>query len=112
MDPCLFVKNDCIVVLCVDDAIIFSKCDVEIKHVLQQFKDLKYGFSRDKTFSSHLGIQLQNLSDERIKLLQPHFKLSTIEIMGLSDANPCTTPIAPPLFKHMDSLPFDQSFNH
>ena len=31
--------------------------------------------------------------------------------MGLSDANPCMTPIASPLFKHTDSPPFDQSFN-
>ena len=102
MDPCLFVKNDCIVVLCVDDAIIFSKCDVEIKHVLQQFKDLKYGFSRDKTFSSHLGIQLQNLSDGRIRLSLPHLKLSAMDVMGLGDADPCATPIASPLFKHIE----------
>ena len=63
MDPCLFIKNNCIVVLHVDDAIVFSKDDTEIERVLQQFCDLKHDFSRDKTFLSYLGIQLQNLAD-------------------------------------------------
>ena len=112
MDPCLFVKNNCIVVLYVDDAIIFSKDDAEIERILQQFCDLKYDFSRDTTFSSYLGIQLQSLADGCIKLLQPHLKSSAIDVMGLSEANSCTTPIATPLFKHMDSPPFDQSFNY
>ena len=31
MDPCLFIKNNCIVVLCVDDAIIVSKDNAEIE---------------------------------------------------------------------------------
>ena len=108
MDPCLFIKNNCIVVPHVNDAIIFSKDNAEIERVLQQFCDLKYDFSRDKVFLSYLGIQLQNLANGCIKLLQPH----AIDVMGLSDANPCTTPIASALFKHMDSPPFDQSFNY
>ena len=109
MDPCLFVKNNCIVALCVDDAIILSKENVEIERVLQQFNDLNCNFLRDKTFSSCQGIKLQNVSDRRIKLSQPHLKSSAIDIMDLRDANPCATPIASPLFKHVDSLPFDQS---
>ena len=111
MDPCLFVKNNCVVVLYVDDAIIFSKDNAEIERVLQQFPDLQYDFSRDMMFSSHLSIQIQNFTNGCIKLLQPPLKSSVIDVMGLSDANPCTTSIASPLFKHMDSLPFDQSFN-
>ena len=109
MDPCLFVKNNCVVVLNVDDAIVFSKNNAEIECVLQQFNDLNYNFSRDKMFLSCLGIKLQNMSDGRIKLSQPHLKSSVIDIMDLRDANPCATPIASPLFKHVDSLPFDQS---
>ena len=112
MDPCLFVKNNCIVVLCMDDAIIFSKDKAEIERVLQQFNDLNYNFLHDKTFSLYLGIQLQNLSNGCIKLSQLHLKSSAIDIMGLSDANQCLTPIVSPLFKHVDSPPFNQSFNY
>ena len=102
MDPCLFIKNNCIVVLYVNDANIFSKDNAKIERVLQQFCDLECDFSCNKMFSSYLGIQLQNLADEQIKLLQPHLKSFVIDVMGLSDANPCMTPIASPLFKHTD----------
>ena len=110
MDPCLFIKNNCVVVPYVDDAIIFSKDNTEIERVLQQFNDLNCNLSRDKTFSSCLCVQLQNLSDGHIKLSQLHHKSCAIDVMGLSDANSFSTPIASPLFKHMDSLPFNQSF--
>ena len=63
-------------------------------------------------FSSYLEIKLQNMSDGHIKLSQLHLKSSVIDIMGLSDANPCLTSIASPLFEHVDSPPFNQSFNY
>ena len=107
MDPCLFVKNNCVVVLYVDDTIIFSKDNAEIEHVFQQFCDLQYDFSCDKMFSLYLSIQLQNLANGCIKLSQPHLKSSAIDVMSFSDANPCMNPIASLLFKHMDSLPFN-----
>ena len=100
-----------IVVPCVDDVIVFSKDDAEIEWVLQQFNNLNHDFLWNNTFSLCLGIQLQNLADGCIKLLQLHLKSSTINIMGLSKANPCTTPIAAPLFQCKGFLPFNQSFN-
>ena len=44
MDPCPFIKNNCIVVLHINDTINFSKDDAEIERVLQQFCDLQYDF--------------------------------------------------------------------
>ena len=61
-DPCLFVKNNCVVVLYVNLAIIFSKDNAEIERVLQQFCDLKCDFSCHKTLLLCLSIQLQNLA--------------------------------------------------
>ncbi len=112
MDPCLFIKENCIIITYVDDAIIFSKDNAMIDSILARFKELKYEFSRDVSFSSYLGIKLETLQDGKIKLSQPHLKESVIDVMGLSDANPCTTPISTPLFKHEDSPPFDNSFNY
>ena len=85
MDPCPFIKNFCIVVPYTDNAIVFSKDNTKIEHVLQQFNDLRYDFLHDKAFSLHLGSQLQHLSNGCIKLSQLHLKFSAINIMGLSD---------------------------
>ena len=44
MDPCSFIKNNCVMVLRVDDAIMFSEDNAEIECVLQQLNDLNYDF--------------------------------------------------------------------
>ena len=112
MDPCLFVKEGCVIITYVDDVIIFGRNGAEIDAVLQRFKDLKYDFSRDAGFSSYLGIQIDRQDDGKIKLTQPHLKASVVDVLGLADANPCTTPISTPLFKHKDSPLFDNHFNY
>ena len=112
MDPCLFIKEGCAIITCVDDVIIFGRDNAHIEKVLAQFRDLKYEFSRDEGFSSYLGIQIERRSDGKIKLSQPHLKTSVVDVLGLSQANSCATPIAAPLFKHKDSPLFDNSFNH
>ena len=104
-------QEHCVVVLHVDDAIVFSKGNTEIERALQQFDHLNHNFQCNKTFSLHLGIQLQNLANGRIKLLQQHIKPSTINIMGLSKTNLCMNLISSPLFKHMHSLPFKHKNN-
>ena len=112
MDPCLFIKEGCVIITYVDDVIIFGKSGAEIDAVLQRFKDLKYDFSRDAGFSSYLGIQIDRQDDGKIKLTQPHLKASVVDVLGLSDVNSCTTPISTPLFKHKDSPLFDNHFNY
>ena len=112
MDPCLFIKENCAVVLYVDDAIIFGRTDADIEAVLQSFKTHDYDYSRDGSFSAYLGIQLQHRQDGTIKLSQPGLKQSIVDVLGLKDANACKTPISEPLFKFRDSPAFDNSFNY
>lgn len=99
-------------VLYVDDAIFFAKDDNAVESVLSKLKSLGYDFSRDGTFSSYLGINIENRPDGTFKLSQSGLKKSIVEVMGLQDANPVQTPIAEPLFKHKDSPPFDDSFHY
>jgi hypothetical protein len=112
LDPCLFIRHDCIVVTYVDDAIIFAKDETTVEKFLAELSRLKFDFSRDGTFSSYLGIQLDHRPDGTIKLTQPGLKQSILDVMGLNDANPTKTPIVLPLFKHEESAPFDGNFNY
>ena len=111
VDPCLFLCQDCIVALCIDDAISHKKEDNTIANALKKLKTHGCDFSCDGTFSSHLRIQIEKRSDNVIKLSQPGLKQLIVEVMGLQDVNPAPTPISEPLFKHEDSPPFDCSFN-
>ena len=112
MDPCLFVRDNCIVVLYVDDAIIFARDDETVNKLFKDLEDLKCEFSEDTTFSSYLGIKIETRPDGSKKLSQPGLKRSVLDVMGLLDANPVKTPIGTPLFKFEDAEPFDQSFNY
>ena len=112
MDPCLFIRKDCIIVLYVDDAIVFAKSEETIQGLFKDLRDDGYDFSRDGTFSAYLGIQLDHRDDGTVKLSQPGLKQSILEVMGLTDANAQPTPISTPLFKHANTEPFDQSFNY
>jgi hypothetical protein len=112
MDPCLFMRHDCLIVLYVDDACCFAKSENVIGNVLSTLDRLGYGFSRDGSFSQYLGIQVNHQDDGTIKLSQPGLKRNIIDVMGLQDANSSPTPISTPLFKHLDSPPFDESFNY
>ena len=71
-DPCLFMRNDCIILLYVDDAILMARDDAAIEKALQELRDAKYSFSRDGDFRSYLGIQIEQRPDGTIKMSQPH----------------------------------------
>ena len=110
-DSCLFIRKDCIVVLYVDDAIIFTKDRAGVERLFSQLRQHDYDFSEDGSFSSYLGIQLNHRPDGSVQMCQPGLKKSAISVMGLDDAHPVSTPITAPLFRHSDSPPFDESFS-
>jgi len=111
-DPCLFIRNDCILMLYVDDAILNARNEASLQKVLQQLKDHGYDFNRDGDFKSYLGIQIEQLQDGALKLSQPHLAKSLIDTVGLADGNASDTPAMGPLFRFKDSKPFDRSFNY
>ena len=111
-DPCLFIRNDCIIVLYVDDAILLARDEASLTKVLQELKDNDYNFNRDGDFTTYLGISINRSSDGSMKLSQPHLCRSFLDCIGMTDCNPVHTPASGPLFRHLDSKPFDQSFNY
>ena len=112
-DPCLFIRHDCIILLYVDDAILMARDDATIVKALNDLKTEGYQFSRDGDFKSYLGISLEQRDDGSIKMSQPHLARSLVDVTGLNDSNPVTTPSTGPLFRYKDSDAFDRSlFNY
>ena len=111
MDPCLFIREDCILVLYVDDAVLMARDDQALEKVLSQLREHKYDFSRDGDFKSYLGVKLDTLPDGSLKMSQPHLCRSFVDSVGLSDGAAVYTPSSGPLFKHAQSAPFDNSFH-
>ena len=112
LDPCLFIRKDCIMVLYVDDAILLARDDATLESILKELKSHSYSFNRDGDFTTYLGIKLNRSEDGTLKLSQPHLCQSFLDCIGLSDCAPVHTPATGPLFRYQDSKPFDQSFNY
>ncbi len=51
LDPCLFICHNCIMLFCVDDAILLSCNDKSLAKVLQELKDNGYLFNCDGNFT-------------------------------------------------------------
>ena len=112
MDPCLFVRKDCIIVLYVDDAILMARNEESLQGVLKEIKDQGYSFNRDGDFTSYLGVNIENLPNGSVKMSQPHLARSLLDVTGLRDSAPVATPSTGPLHRHQDSKPFDQHFSY
>ena len=112
LDPCLFIRQDCIIVLYVDDAIILAHDDTTLEKVQQELRDNGYNFNQDGNFKSYLGVQLDTLNDGSLKLSQPHLAKSLLDVTGMSEGAATYTPSSGPLFRHTESKPFDRSFNY
>ena len=111
-DPCLFIRQDCILCLYVDDAILHARSDKVLAEVLEALKKAGYAYSEDESFSSYLGVLVEHLSDGTKKLSQPGLAKQLLDMMGLADCNPAKTPISGPLFAHADSQPHNGTFNY
>jgi len=112
LDPCLFIRADCILVLYVDDAIIMSRNEESVLKLLDELKQHDYNFSRDGDFKSYLGVQLDTLPDGSLKMSQPHLAQSLVDVTGMQDSSPAHTPSSGPLFRYPESQSFDGSFSY
>ena len=112
LDSCLFIRKDCIIVLYVDDAILLARDDETLSKVKAELAQNGYDFSGDGDFNSYLGIKIDRTDDGSLKMSQPHLCHSFVDSVGMSDASPVHTPSSGPLFRHLESEPFDNSFNY
>jgi hypothetical protein len=111
-DPCLFIRDDCMLVVYVDDAIVFARDDKTVASVLKKLGDRGFDYSRDGDFNSYLGVQIEDLPWGTKKLSQPGLTNQLLDVMGLVDSNACRTPSSGPLFQCKESEDFDGSFNY
>ena len=111
-DPCLFIRNDCLICLYVDDAILHARDDKTLEDVLLAIDKAGYAFDRDEDFNSYLGVQVDHHDDGSKTLSQSGLSGQLLDMMGMRDCNPARTPMSGPLFAHADSEDHNGSFNY
>jgi hypothetical protein len=118
IDPCLFLRKDCIFLFWVDDAIICSNDDSVISSVIQDLRNRKFDIDDDTgvgSMENYLGIQLAPDASipGSLHLTQPHLISRIVNALGLTNAKSIPTPAVTILHKDADSEPHEQwRFNY
>ena len=50
LDPCPFIRHDCIIIIYIDDAILMACDEAYLQKVLDELKSHNYNFNRDGDF--------------------------------------------------------------
>jgi len=91
VDPCLFYRDDCIVVLYVDDCLLFSPQQGVIDDVITALRH-DYQIGAQGSIQDFLGIHIHKDSDGAIHFTQPGLIQSILQDLQLTDCHRKFTP--------------------
>jgi hypothetical protein len=89
LDPCLFIGKKVIVVVYVDDLLLFSKDDAEFDKLIDSIKKANVAIRREGTAEGFLGVDIKredSPSGPQITLLQTGLTQRIISALGLSSS--------------------------
>lgn len=108
-DACVFLGKSSIILVYVDDCIIFqqrgsSDADNLIRR-LQEGEE-KFVFTDDGNLEQYLGVDVKRKKNGSIELTQPHLIQRILDVLNITpDVNPKPTPVVKPvLYKDLDGL--------
>jgi hypothetical protein len=86
-DCCLFLRNDCIIVVYVDDCLIFSKSDDTINNLIKQLSS-SFILQDEGDVSAFLGVQIKkDANNKTIHLTQPGLIQQVINDLGTDQSS-------------------------
>lgn len=106
MDQCVFMRDECILLVYVDDVIAISK-DVKIMEELVANLKKTYSFEDEGSLTKYLGVDMHKNTYGTLELRQPFLIERILKLLNSegdkfdSQQNPRPTPAAKPLF-HKD----------
>jgi hypothetical protein len=95
-----------------DDAILCAKSEEALVNFMAEMNRDGFEHSEDGDMASYLGVTIDKRDDGSIMLRQEYLTKQIIELLGLSNARPKSTPVSKPLGKHLDTPMGSGSFNY
>lgn len=117
LDPCVFIGKDAILLVYVDDSLVFSKKDSGAADRLiadLQKENENFSFIDEGDIEKYLGVDVKKRKDGSYELTQKHLIQRFLSLMNVADTtNPRPTPaINPLLHKDIDGLPRKNEWNY
>ena len=102
VDPCVFFKEGIIILVYVDDCLLFSDSERLIDETFKQLETM-YKLTDEGSIDKYLGIDIKRKKGE-YHLTQPLLQQRVVQaIKGISEANPKYTPATAKVLLHKDS---------
>ena len=115
VDPCMFYRDSVIFVVYVDDGIFLGPNSNDIDKAIAELKAEGFDIEDQGDIADYLGVNVERVDGDKIKLSQPHLIDEIIRDVNLSSrAQSKSTPAAPTKILHRDqSAPaFNHRFNY
>jgi hypothetical protein len=84
IDPCLFLRHDCILVVYVDDCLLFFKTDATLDALNASLKQ-DFIMTVERDVGAFLGIDIRRHSDGGLEMVQPGLIQKIVADCGLQD---------------------------
>ena len=112
-DPCLFISDDTICLIYVDDTLFFSKNMTAIERDIQRLKDENMSLDMEDDFAGFLGVHIEQLEDGTTKLTQKGLIKRIVSALGVERMPTKETPAAfGTLPKDAEGEPAEELFNY
>jgi hypothetical protein len=93
-DPCVYTKDNIVVLVYVDDMLIFSRSMSQIEKFMRSL-DKEYDYTDEGDIKSYLGIDVSEPCEGTFKLSQPHLTQNILRSIGDITLNACKEPATP-----------------
>ena len=84
VDPCLFFRNEIVLVIYVDDCLIFTHKKESADALIQELKK-RFTIEDEGNITNYLGINITNPDADTIQMVQPALINRIINTLGLKD---------------------------
>jgi hypothetical protein len=112
IDPCLFIRANCIIVVYVDDCLLFANMDEILDSVVSSLQS-EFNFTSEGDVGAFLGVDIQRNNGGYLELVQPGLIAKIISLCGLEDkSNQHKTPSTTILHSDPADSPREHTWNY
>ena len=96
-DPCVHLRKDAVILVYVDDCLIFSRSKATIEGIVEDLKRRQFTLTDEGEIESYLGVDVERKTDGTIKMKQPFLIDRILQAVGCTDAAAQKIPAVKPL---------------
>ena len=114
-DPCIFTKDDNIIILYVDDCVIISKSKQQADDIFNELQKRKFKLTDEGTMEEYLGIHIDHNDDGSFRMSQSFLIERIINfIPGMAEARSAKSPACSSivLTKDIEGEPRKEQWNY